>query len=118
MDFDAIPTAAQPKARRRWYQFGLRTLLIGVTVLAVPCAYGGWQAKIVSHRKLVLKNATEQGLILMPDDSAIVADASVPWIRRMLGDAPVRSAWWVGANKEDRERFQEAFPEAKLETRW
>lgn len=110
--------AAQPEARRRWYQFSLRMLLIVVTALAVPCAYLGWQAKIVSHRKLVLKSATEHGLILMPDAAAADAVATVPWIRRMMGDVPVRSAWWVGASKEDRERFAEAFPEATVESRW
>ncbi len=28
----AAGSAAQPKSRRRWYQFGLRTLLNGVTL--------------------------------------------------------------------------------------
>ena len=31
-----------PKRRRRRFQFSLRTLMIGVTLLAVPCAYVGW----------------------------------------------------------------------------
>jgi hypothetical protein len=35
-----------PSPRRR-FQFRLRTLLIGVTLLAIPCGYVGWQAKIV-----------------------------------------------------------------------
>jgi len=29
---DEKPNAAQPKARRRWYQYSLRTLLIVVTL--------------------------------------------------------------------------------------
>jgi hypothetical protein len=29
MDTTPTPTAAKPKCRRRWYQFGLRTLRIG-----------------------------------------------------------------------------------------
>ena len=39
--------------RRRWFQFRLRTMLIVVTVLRVPLAYVGWQAKIVSHTRII-----------------------------------------------------------------
>ena len=35
MNHDSTPNVAQPKSHRRWYQFGLRTLLIGVTLLSV-----------------------------------------------------------------------------------
>ena len=42
--------AAQPSPRRR-FQFRLRTLMIVVTLLAVPCAYIGWQAKIVRAQR-------------------------------------------------------------------
>jgi hypothetical protein len=37
--------AAAPKRKRRWFQFSLRTLMIVVTVLAVPLGYVGWLAK-------------------------------------------------------------------------
>ncbi len=33
------------------FQFRLRTLMIVVTLLAVPLGYVGWQAKIVRERK-------------------------------------------------------------------
>jgi hypothetical protein len=116
--FDKPNTAEPQKPRRRRLQFMLRTLLVIVTLLAIPCAYLGWQANIVAHRRLVLKNAMEQGLVVMSDDSDADAVATVPWIRRIMGDAPVRSAWWVGATKEDRARFKEAFPEAKVQHAW
>jgi hypothetical protein len=35
------PQAEPPKPKRRRFQFRLRTLMIGVTLLAVPCAYAG-----------------------------------------------------------------------------
>jgi hypothetical protein len=37
---DEKPATAEPekKARRRWYQFGLRTLVLGVTLAGVVCA--------------------------------------------------------------------------------
>jgi hypothetical protein len=37
------PKAEPPKRERRWFQFSLRTLLIVVTLLSVPCAYVGWR---------------------------------------------------------------------------
>ncbi len=40
---EAEPTkAAPPKRKRRSFQFSLRTLLIGVTVLAVLCGEAAW----------------------------------------------------------------------------
>ncbi len=50
-----------PKRKRRWFQFSLRTLLIGVTLLAVACAYVGWQAKIVRERRAELNRASKCG---------------------------------------------------------
>src|ERR1700680_5163089 len=47
-----------PKHQRRWFQFSLRTLLIGVTLLAVPCAYVGSHAKIIHRRKAMLNKLT------------------------------------------------------------
>ncbi len=45
---EAEPLKAEPpKRKRRRFQFRLRTLLIGVTLLAIPCAYIGRQASIV-----------------------------------------------------------------------
>jgi hypothetical protein len=50
----------QPSPRRR-FQFRLRTLLIGVTLLAIPCAYVGWQAKIVRARQAMAKRLSARG---------------------------------------------------------
>jgi hypothetical protein len=35
------PNADPPKRKRRWFQFSLRSLMIGVTLLAVVCGYVG-----------------------------------------------------------------------------
>jgi hypothetical protein len=43
------PTTTEP--RRRWYQFRLRTLLIAVALLAVPCSYIAGQYRIVGMRR-------------------------------------------------------------------
>jgi hypothetical protein len=44
---------------RRRFQFRLRTLMIVVAVLALPCAYVGWQAKIVRERRAMLTRIFE-----------------------------------------------------------
>jgi len=45
---DEKPNAAKPKSRRRWYQYSLRTLLIGVTLTG--CGFGWFGAKLRSAR--------------------------------------------------------------------
>lgn len=40
---DNNPNAFQPKSRRRCYQFGLGTLLLGIVVLSVPLGWFGWK---------------------------------------------------------------------------
>jgi hypothetical protein len=45
----------------RRFQFRLRTLMIVVTLLAVPLGYVGWQAKIVRERKSVLAEIEDAG---------------------------------------------------------
>ena len=51
---EAEPIVATPKRKRRWFQFSLRSLMIGVTLLAVACAYVVWQVKIVAERRALL----------------------------------------------------------------
>src|SRR5690349_20051060 len=73
-------------ARRR-FQFRLRTLMIVVTLLAVPCAYVGWQAKIVRERRALFDE-------IKAADGGELNDGNVspspPWLRRILGDETVR----------------------------
>ncbi len=45
-----------PKGNRRSFQFSLRTLLNGVTLLAVPCACVRWRYKIGWERDAFLEN--------------------------------------------------------------
>jgi hypothetical protein len=85
----AEPSKAEPKRRRRWFQFRLRTLLIVVTLLAVPCAYVGWQAAIVRERKSLLESGANGPTFnaMLDEDS----DAAIPVIRLWLGDHFYRS---------------------------
>ncbi len=126
--------ATVPRPR---FQFRLRTLFVVMTLFAVPCAYVGWQAKIVAARKACIENEhnlvflaqAEESLPVKSDDPIIYAPvgktrdsfasvlkpAPVTWVRAMLGD----SSWaCVGLpkNATDSElaRMGAIFPEAQI----
>jgi hypothetical protein len=113
------PKSDPPKRKRRWLQFRLRTLMIVVTLLAVPFAYVGQQAKIVRARLAVLKelktvvNGQRTGFIEhIADDPR----HSIPWIRKILGDEPMNCIFLpLSTAKEYRQRIRETFPEADVE---
>jgi hypothetical protein len=106
------------------FQFRLRTLMIGVTLLAVLCGYLGSQAKIVRDRRAVVAwiltetqgscildsvRITERGVRVPPDPN---------WLRKLLGD---RSFQYIVIPEEelteDRlKRIKAAFPESVVET--
>lgn len=46
---------------RRWFQFGLGTMLAIVTLL---CVWLAWQVRVVRERKLLLASARQQGAIV------------------------------------------------------
>jgi hypothetical protein len=103
---EAKPIKAEPpKRKRRWFQFRLRTLMIGVTLLA------GWQAKIVREREAMLSH------IWAVNRSGLWTETrmTVPWLRGLLGDHAVPLIELPrNADSEERERIQALFPEAKL----
>jgi hypothetical protein len=45
-----VPKPEPPKRKRRWFQFSLRTRMIGVTVGTVTCAWLAHEAPFVQHR--------------------------------------------------------------------
>jgi hypothetical protein len=98
---------------RRRFQFRLRTLMIGVTLLAGVCGYVGWQAKIVRERRAMLQTIEAAG-----GQYAAVADGNLPagmtgpnWIRRLLGDVAVVEIDFH-ASSLSRDNVKERFPEA------
>jgi hypothetical protein len=108
-----------PKRKRRWYQFSLRTLLIGVTLLAVACAYVGWQSKIVNERQSWLKE--HSGLQLFQGEHVHIVlvngdkSKSPSFVRRWLGDKELaeREVAWNGPPDELKELIS-LFPEATI----
>jgi hypothetical protein len=97
-------------ARRR-FQFRLRTLMIGVTLLAVPMGYVGWQATIVRKRTSELDTLGKNcKIIFAPAD----ARPRLPWIRRLLGDKDVAAINLPPTTIEEVYRVKEVFPEADV----
>jgi hypothetical protein len=100
----------QPAPHLR-FQFSLRTLMIGVTLLAVPLGYVGWQAKIVRERKAMLSHIWKVNRRALWSETRM----SVPWVRRLLGDYPVRLIELPRhADLEEPQQIQALFPEATI----
>jgi hypothetical protein len=122
------PNAEPPKRQRRWFQFSLRTLLIGVTLLAVPCAYVGWQIKIVQERRSMLARIASTGgeVMMLPSAPGVTYSPVVNHNGKLVPDCGVISAFrhWLGdeavvyikppasMGKEDIERIVALFPDA------
>jgi hypothetical protein len=111
---EAEPINAEPLKRKRLlFQFSLRSLLIGVTVLAVASAYVGWQAKIVRERRAELNRTVDTRLVGIAGNDE---ERVIPWIRHVLGDQRVGSIkMLVGTDAAELDRLRVLFPEAKVE---
>ena len=118
-----------PKRKRRWFQFSLRTLMIGVALLAVPMGYVGWQAKIVRERTEMLATIKAAGgeVMMLPSLPGVTLfpiviqnrktvsrwRPTVPVIRRWLGDdVVVFLVLNPSTSRKDIERVAALFPEA------
>jgi hypothetical protein len=110
--------ADQPPTHR--FQFRLRTLMIGVTLLAGACAYFVHEAnvaqEIARQRMAILVHIQIERRILTTvslDKDMNVKWAS--WLRGFFHDPSIKSFLLPrDASKEERERLKSAFPEAKL----
>jgi hypothetical protein len=100
----------QPSPRRR-FQFRLRSLMIVVTLLAIPLGYVGWQAKIVRKRNAMLENPRVANSIRETVDGKPM----ISWLRRLLGDQDYAEIY-VGGNvsAEEITNYRLAFPEAEV----
>ena len=107
------PKAEPPKRKRRWFQFSLRTLMIVVTLLAVPFGYVGWQAKIVRERRAELNRAIDGRQLVICGNGEVLV---IPWIRRTLGDQRVGAIKVLtGTDAAELERLRILFPEAEIQ---
>ena len=109
----------QPAPRRR-FQFRLRTLMIAVTPLAIPCGYVGWQAKIVRERRAVLDRITKAGGYYHETPRPDPATGynwhhryEPPPIRRWLGERPIHTILLpFGFPDAELKQIDEMFPGA------
>jgi hypothetical protein len=103
-----------PKRNRRWFQFSLRTLMIGVTLVAVACGYVAWQARIVAVRDAARARITALGGQWRLG-GYIDYEESVPLIRRWLGDEPVSNVIIPdNVSKEDEQRIRDVFEDVVI----
>jgi hypothetical protein len=92
------------------FQFRLRTLFIVVTLLAAPCAYVGWQEKIVREREAM--SDPSNVLVFCTD---VDQSEDIPLVRRWLGDQLYRSVVLSDAASDDMvSEYKMAFPEADV----
>jgi hypothetical protein len=111
--------ADQPSPRRR-FQFRLRTLMIVVTLLAVPCAYVGWQAKIVRERRETAEwiGKTLGGTTYRYDDDLMFVKSyrrfRPPLLRRLFGDWAYYRVVVPHPSEADLKRIREVFPGVEI----
>ncbi len=105
--------------KRRWFQFGLGTMLLLVTLL---CVWLAWQMHVVRERELVRASVTRHGAVVTALKDRIEwkgfgtsPQISVPFWRQWVGDEPIAGiAFSPDADEADVERAQRVFPEASV----
>ena len=71
----------QPKPKRRWYQFGLRTLMVLVLVLACALGWFVWKREQARKQQRAVEAIRSSG------SSVGYEESSWPeWLRNVLGD--------------------------------
>ncbi len=86
--------------------------MIVVTLLAVPCAYVGWQVRLVRERRDILDNRIKHATAIygMVDPPSLTLG-----VRRWLGDVAIRQFFFDGdATDDEVDETRRAFPEAEV----
>lgn len=97
------------------FQFSMRTLFIVVTLLTIPCAYVGYQNKIVAERKSMQTKIEELGGNTFWID-VVFYPGTLPVIRRWLGDEPICIVMVPESVQPSFvEEIKRVFPEASIE---
>jgi hypothetical protein len=112
--------ADQPSPHRR-FQFRLRTLMIGVTLLAIPCAYLHWRVRPEQERDAALRRIVELGgspFFVKSHDRLylIFLPATTKLEDRRAIRAALPGVEFLAFNPEDGRGFH--FPEDALTWQW
>jgi len=99
--------------RRRWFQFGLRTLFVSVTIFAV---WLGWELKFIRERAAFLNdwNAIYYGGLMTGKPHLTNPNGPISFWRRMLGD---KALIWITLHRDNVDgiaRAKKLFPEAEV----
>jgi hypothetical protein len=99
--------------KRRWYQFSLRSLLIGVTLLALAFGYVASQARIVVDRNAVLNIRVKHAYTIQPVFNPTYRVNGL--LRHWLSDYPIAEFCFDdNATDEEIGEARRAFPEAAI----
>jgi hypothetical protein len=103
-------------ARRRWFRFSLRTLLVVVTLLAIPLGWYTSKRKRLDGRDRVFGEMVDDRPLLRPVDWFHGAYLCPPPPGLSLWGEHGYTDLWVHGDRYDAEfdRLQKLFPEAKL----
>jgi hypothetical protein len=109
---------AEPKRKRRWFQFSLRTLLILVALLASACAVVRWRYDFVWQRRAMIRQIAieHRGVAgISVDPVTFEPIEQLSWIRRLLGDQPIIDiSLPADTPAAERAAIRAVFPEARL----
>jgi len=109
------------KSPRRWFSFSLRSLLLVMTGL---CIWLGWESSVVRKRQVVLSKMRSNPAIRVttaeaytqrfPVGTPVPSVATVPLVRRLLGDEAIQEIWSSGISEPELSHLAIVFPEAEV----
>jgi hypothetical protein len=86
---DNAAMETEPKRKRRWFQFSLRTLLIFTLVVAMGCAWLAGKAERKRRERAAVEALRKKDAWVIYDDDLLRRNGTPPgpaWVRWLLGE--------------------------------
>jgi hypothetical protein len=97
-----------------WRRISLRMMFVVISLIA---CYLGYHANTVHGRRRMRQQYDEYSAVQFSDTNG-PPQVQIPWIRRLMGDAPVQVIYLHryagGVTGEEQELLKRTFPEAEL----